>query len=473
MRGKKRRGEPAAVVAESDKNALTVPQAGIILAVGLVFGLGVIYEWGQLNGFPGLTKWGWPWQDLGTIHIGLALLAPFVLIGLVLWSADRGWSRVPTGFWLGTMALANFYLQLFSVLADTRGAERILKIVASADATSYFTDALNIQRLPEWISHFDRASLHGHSLAHPPGAILFYYFFARFFGPDAGAFLGGCAVGLVASLGVVVMYSFAQLWTSDRRVRLLASAFYALVPGLIVFFPEFDQVYPIFSTLLILTFVKALDATRVWWRYAIGLGITLFAASFFAYNLLTIGVFLVLYCVYLVWSRPALTLGATLRTAGVALGICAFVYILLWAGTGYNAAAAFRHAWTTQAGAARWLNRPYSIFVFTDLYDFVLGAGIIVVPILWFHVRRVREEFKADPNGTALTVIGLATVLIVDLSGVLRGETTRVWLFLQPLLVAPVAVELARLRWPWRLSILAMQWWILVLLKAKMSFVEP
>jgi hypothetical protein len=61
----------------------------------------------------------------------------------------------------------------------------------------------------------------------------------------------------------------------------------------------------------------------------------------------------------------------------------------------------------------------------------------------------------------------------VDLSGLLRGETARIWLFLQPLLVAPVAVELARVRWPWRLSILTLQWWILVLIKAKMSFIEP
>ena len=95
------------------------------------------------------------------------------------------------------------------------------------------------------------------------------------------------------------------------------------------------------------------------------------------------------------------------------------------------------------------------------------------MPILWFYLSKLRDEFKAEPNGAALTIIGLATVLTVDVSGLLRGETARVWLFLQPLLVAPVAVELARARWPWRVSILTMQWWILVLLKAKMSFIEP
>jgi hypothetical protein len=102
-----------------------------------------------------------------------------------------------------------------------------------------------------------------------------------------------------------------------------------------------------------------------------------------------------------------------------------------------------------------------------------LGTGIIAVPILWFHLRKPRTEFKADRDRTALTLISLATVLTVDLSGLLPGETARVWLFLQPLVVVPVAIELARARWPWRLSILTIQWWILVLIKAKMSFIEP
>lgn len=476
----KRRGKPAKAVEaivppESDQGSLTAQQAAVILAVGLAFGMGVIYEWGPLNGFFSLTKWEWAWQDLGIFQIGLALLAPFLLIVGVVWSANRNLSRVPIWFWLTALVIANFCLQLFSVLADPRGPERIMHIVASANATSYFTDAQSIQHLRDWLSHFDRAALHGHSATHPAGPVVFYYMFWRLFGPDVGALLGGCAVGLLASFGVVVMYHFAGLWTAAQPVRLLASAFYALLPGLTVFFPELDQVYPIFSMLLILTFVRALGASSAWYRYALGLGAVLFAASFFAYNLLTIGAFLLYYGLWWLWRVGRSTAAAftILRTAAVSLASAALLYLLLWADTGYNPAAALRHALKMQDVTARWLDRPYRVFVFTDLYDFALAAGIIAVPILWFYLSKLRDEFKAEPNGAALTIIGLATVLTVDVSGLLRGETARVWLFLQPLLVAPVAVELARARWPWRVSILTMQWWILVLLKAKMSFIEP
>jgi hypothetical protein len=79
-------------------------------------------------------------------------------------------------FWLAALLVANFCLQLFSVLTDPRSPERIAQIVSSTNATSYFTDALSIQRLTEWMSHFDRAPLRGHTATHPPGPILFYYF---------------------------------------------------------------------------------------------------------------------------------------------------------------------------------------------------------------------------------------------------------------------------------------------------------
>jgi len=55
----------------------------------------------------------------------------------------------------------------------------------------------------------------------------------------------------------------------------------------------------------------------------------------------------------------------------------------------------------------------------------------------------------------------------------LRGETARGWLFLQPLVAIPAALALSTIPWPWRFSIIAVQWWILVCMKTKMYFVSP
>ena len=153
--------------------------------------------------------------------------------------------------------------------------------------------------------------------------------------------------------------------------------------------------------------------------------------------------------------------------------MCVGLYAVLWLVGGYDPIASFRHAMANQVILAQETVRPYAPFAMLDPLDFLLGAGVIAAPILCWHLRRVRAAWTVHQMPTALTLIGLATILTIDLSGVLRGETARVWLFLQPLVVVPVALELSTLSRPWKLSLFALQWWILVCLKAEMIFVNP
>ena len=422
-----------------------------------------------------MTRWEWPWQDLGAFKMGLALLPPFVLISAILWWSEKRVSLGRPWLLVGLVALSNYLLQVLSVVADPRGFSRVQQIVISPLATSYYTVALDIQNLSEWLSTFHEASLVGHASTHPAGPIVFYYLFLKLFDPATAALVGGCVVGLMGSAGILIMYPFAGLWTADQRVRLLACSLYALVPSLTVFFPEFDQIYPILAMLLILFWVRALNPSSGDWRPPFLFGAVLFLATFFAYNLLVVGAFLVYYGLYWLWrERWSRDAWATLfGAASIKLIVFCFLYLALWAATGYDSPAAFFHALENQAEHARLMNRAYANFIVMDLYDFALGAGIIAVAILLIHVKKLLACLEAFRIDIALTLIGLATILTVDLSGLLRGETARVWLFLQPLLVVPVALELSRVAWPWRLSLLAAHWWVLVCVKAKMSFVEP
>lgn len=102
-----------------------------------------------------------------------------------------------------------------------------------------------------------------------------------------------------------------------------------------------------------------------------------------------------------------------------------------------------------------------------------MGAGILALPLVIAYLYRVSREFDLTRQDIALSILGLATILTVDLTGVLRGEAARVWLFLQPLLIVPAALELSRFRGRWRTALFAMQWLILVCLKAKMLFIRP
>lgn len=454
---------------------LTNLQVGVVLAVGLAFCWGVASHWGPLNGSWRPKHWVWPWRDLGILKTAALLFVPFTLIAWVLRRIEK--EVPPALLWLllGLLGISNFLLQALGIMADPRGFELVPQIVASPAATSYFTDAALIQRPLQWLAHFHEAALAFHSCTHPPGPILFYYLFFKLFGAHTGALVGGCAVGLVGSAGVLLMYKFAGLWTSDQRAHLTAAAFYALLPALTVFFPEFDQVYPIISMLLIFCWVSAFDAGPRAAGFAFCSGAALFAATFFAYNLLIAGAFLAYYGLYWLWrekwSRHAWAV--LLRASGILLGVFLSLHAMLWAATGYNPVASFRHALLAQSVFADFVKRPYAPFAMLDPYDFLLGAGMVALPVLLFHFQRLLGQWDPKCADTALTLIGVATILTLDLSGLLRGETARVWLFLQPLLVVPVALELSRLSWRWKLSIFAVQWLVLVCLKANMSFVNP
>jgi hypothetical protein len=371
------------------------------------------------------------------------------------------------------LVVTNFCLQVLGLQAGLEGFRVIRDIVISPVATGYFNDAQGIDHLIPWLSHFHEMTLHIHSATHPPGPILFYYVFLRLFGPPAGAVLGGCAVGLIGSFGVLGMYRFAALWTRDVRTRFLASAIYSLLPALIVFLPEFDQIYPVGAMLLISLWIGALTVRRRSIENAIRFGAMFALALFFAYNLLMVLPFLAYFSLYWLWRRRGrrAAWAALLRTCALGFGVAAGLYLVLWCFTGFDPFATFRSAVANQATFAPSLNRAYGIFLLADPYDFFLGAGMVALPILLIEFLRAAPRFGRR-RAAAMTVIGLATILTTDLSACL-AETARVWLFLQPLVVVPVALVLAATRWHWRLAILAMQWWILVCLKANMDFLVP
>jgi methylthioxylose transferase len=450
-------------------------EAAAILAVGIAFALGVLFEISPLNGSLRLTGWQWPWRsDLELLRGVAFLLVPLGLIEFVLRKADKR-PLSPAWIYVAMLTVGNFLLQMLGMLAEPEDFGLLQRIVQSPVATSYFTDAQRIEGVGAWLRHFDSASLAFHSSTHPPGPVLFYDAFLKLFGTASGALIGGCAVGLLGSLGVAVAYAFAGLWTSDRRTRLTAGALYALLPALSVFFPEFDQVYPIFAMLLVFFWCRSLQSEeKVPWD-ALCLGAVLFAALFFAYNILTIGAFLAYYAIYWMWRQrwSGAALAKLLRNSAIAAGVCAGGQTILWLATGYNPIASFRHALAYQRVYASLLHRQYLNSILCDPYDFLLGAGILALPLVAAYLYRVSRDFDLGRRDVALSILGLATILTVDLTGVLRGEAARVWLFLQPLVIVPAALELSRFRGRWRTALFATQWLILACLKAKMLFIRP
>jgi hypothetical protein len=158
--------------------------------------------------------------------------------------------------------------------------------------------------------------------------------------------------------------------------------------------------------------------------------------------------------------------------AATGLATFAVLHTLLWLATGYRPVHSFLHALATQDGLAAGMRRPYLACLGFDLYDFALGGGFLpAVLVGLFLLRRADEVPEAERQARLLTTLGLLGILIVDLTGVLRCETARVWLFLQPWVLVPAALELRKWAAAPREAVLLLQWGIVVVVRCTMGFV--
>ena len=413
----------------------------------------------------GSEYWAWRWArpPLYSAYLYMALSA--VPLFYTLYCKTHAYTRRRLLRDLLILSLVNFALQVSGMFAQSPNFARLRQIVISKWATSYYYDALNIHDLKQWLSAFPDVPLSVHSLTHPIGPILYYYAHLQIFGPIVAPYIGGLLVGLIAATGPAVIYAFSGLWTDDHRKRLLAAAIYALLPGLVVFLPEFDQDYPLIAMALILFWERALQRSV---RYAVLFGAMLTVALLFAYNLLVLGTFLVLSSVHFL-LRHHITMKKLSRLAAatmIAISVLAASFLFLYFFAGYQSIEAFRSAMTFVE------DRPHSVARWWNLYDFCLGAGYLI-PLL--SLRSIGRAFRSRESLTSRasihTLIGLMTILVVNFTGVLDWETARIWLFLQPLVVVPAAVELGRCTYRNQLFIMALQWVILAVIKVNVLFV--
>lgn len=448
----------------SDRGTL-VAVAGVALA--LIASAALQLEF--LNGPQGSK---WQWRHLSFLRTALWLLPPTLSFAAAFWSIERPPRRGATALPLLLLVAFTFSVQILGILAAPSAFDKIRAIVESPIATSYYTDAAQIRSVGPWLKSFHTQELSLHSSTHPPGGVLYYHFWQWLLGPERAPAVGACVIGFLASLGVPLAYLFSGLWTEDRKSRLTVASLYAVTPALILFFPEFDQVYPLFTMAIILLWMNAMEGGI---RHAVGFGLVLGAALFFAYNLLTLGAFIALDILVRAYrerlSREILT--RLTAAAGIGLGTCAAAYLVLWRVTGFQPLLSFFHALSTEKGYAHGYERPYFFFLAYNLFDFLLGAGMVPLPLLLVRLQRIFAEPAPLSLESRLTLTAVAALLVIDCSGTLAGETARVWLFLQPLLIVPAGLELALLRAPARAAVHGLHWLVLVVMACKLDFIVP
>lgn len=437
-----------------------------IIVLEVLFLGGTILHVDYVNGLP---YWQWSWRHLGYLRTTLYLMLPLIPYGYALHKIETSKENKEAYRILTILAVSNFLFQVMGMAAEPQSLETIKSIIGSRRATSYFYDANQITGTASFLRDFHTLDLRAHSSTHPPGPILYYYGLIRVFGGNATSYIGGFGIAFIASLGFFVLYLFSSLWTREAKPRLTICAYYALMPGLVLFFPQLDQVYPIFSMLMIYLWEMSLRGSR---HYAIYFGLVLFAATFFAYNLLTVGAFHLLSTSAFLLSHRSVTerFRIVARASLLAIGTTGACYLALFEIAGFNPFLSFARTLDAHAYLVIALPRPYFVYLFYNFYEFFLGSGIVVIPLLVTYIRRALGKTGDD---AFFSYVGFLAIVIVDLTGLFRSEITRLWLFLQPLVVIPAGLELARLSTAQRFAVFLMLWLNLVVIKANMSFIIP
>jgi hypothetical protein len=354
-------------------------------------------------------------------------------------------------------------LMLTCTLLQPRRAQgpgnRITDIVLNPTDTGYFTDAERLGDTRGWLGHYPQVQTHltpPHVELKPPGPLLFDFALVHIFGRSIStAQLSAILIGFMATLCIPATYFFIRHFTADPRAAFFGASFLALCPSLL-FFPQFDQCYPLLTVGVCLLWSRALRSDRI--AYAIVCGAVGAMTTFITYLPIVLIFFLAGLAVMNL--RPSRKGRIFTHLAAAAGGYIAF-YLLLWLITGFNPVATFREAIELQHKTlANWHNsvgfpdRRLPGTIPWDLYSFAIGTGWISFLLVLFFFLFPKKN-GPSPHVVRIALLCIGQLLFVAAAGLIQSETARVWIFMQPMLMLPIGLELAR--WPagFRLTVYA------------------
>ena len=259
----------------------------------------------------------------------------------------------------------------------------------------------------------------------------------------AGVWLASFALRLAAALAVVPVFLWARRLYGDRTA-LAAAAFVAVAPCLVLFSPGIDQFFPV------------LAVTACWLGWSAGeercvgraglAGLAISVGLFFSLTFAIVAGWAALLALAALWrgpERPRMAEAAKLLAAGVA-GL-ALPIASLYAAAGYNSLAVWARCVEANSKFNAQTGRVYWKWALVNPAEFLALLG---VPVACLFVRRVAAEAWGlrrrlrEADWPTLILAGLLVGL--NVSGLNRGETGRLWMFLVPGCAVAAAAELER-----------------------------
>ncbi|NPV68448.1 MAG: hypothetical protein HPY64_14995 [Anaerolineae bacterium] len=417
--------------------------------------------------------WRWPFAPvpLGKALALFGVLGAYAGGAYVLVHRVRQTAPVLAWAFLGAVLIPGAVIGLrhddviFELLSRTLSSLTTGPHHAAAEL-DWSTDPL--RRWPAVMASF--VGRNNHMSTSPPGAILFYAMLNALFrelpgvagqlqqallpyfcdnpmllqyAPEEWASaLFGTLMPLWAALAVFPLYSSTRRLSTPEQGR-WAAIWWPLVPAVSLFAASPNTFYPLLTLLAFDLITRWCCSEHGAYRFGLaGLitGLGTFAYAAFAPVPVMLGLYVVLDLVRKYGWNLLRVLRAGLPLAAWLVAGFGLPWLIFWLASDLTPLDILAASMTQHIP----LERPYLPWVWLHLQDWVLFTGVPLIA-LWlagtFHPAK-------EPEARAIGNVGLVmliAILIIDLSGISRGETGRVWLLYTPFVLIAAADGLHRL----------------------------
>lgn len=389
------------------------------------------------------------------------------------------------------------------------GFDEIPGLIVHSGRTSYFTDALSIKDVGVFLENHYKLlpQLTHRSQTHGPGPVLFFWVILRLM--SGAVYLREAAIKLGQMLNIDLVYLAALIGKKSNSVAIAASIFsgffmvflynsavvplyyftkkfyrktvaslavlfFIVTPNLILFTPQMAQVYILFSILIIMFFYSGLKGRNLY--YFVMSGLVYAVGIFFSLEFLVLLPFIMLivggYIISSEWqshqgndyvlSTKGRVLGGFKALAVFTSTVLVFYFVLYFA-TGFNVIKTYKVALAIHNELEfvrsywKWLWANYVEFFayFGIPFTLLFLKGTVSLVKNGYYAMITKARGKIDILLTAFVIV----FIMLDLSGINRGETSRLWIFLIPYLLIIIGKEIESLmeikEGGWRLGVIA------------------
>lgn len=468
--------------------------------------------WYKAQGLHGWSNnpegWDWRRNDPVKLNTWLAILFLSLFGAAFLWIEHR-LIKFTSRYELATILIVLiFYVYTLQIVLlsakSANGEQLIMERIMDRNFTGYYNSALLFSDVKNYFSGYlvtmQSRDFCSHCRTHPPGPVLYYwsiYHLLNWLPPvDTGllarnialteqlnisllqpdpfltAWIGGNIILFAAATIVIPLYGLARRLGRPQYAFPLA-ALGAIIPGILLMTPQFDQMYAVFIAWLLYIAIRGLQTPQHAFRWGLLAGFILAFSLYWSIGLLVIALPICTLFLWILWNRLnqcAINIGAAevniqLIEAGkwlLATGLGSTIpwILLAWVGKFplIPMLLQIRKDHIFEINTVR----PYVPWLFFNLVDFFQFLGLpLVLTVLYTFVTSpsvrfapAASLFKGIPFLSIdravnslnrflrrVNIFGLlfwVVVILLDLSGTTRGEVSRLWLFLMPLAVLAV-----------------------------------